>query len=325
MFELAAPWVLVGLPLPLIFWFLLPQISRPLSIALRVPFFNAMRPIVNQTRTLVRQPRMLLLAVAWCLLLLALAGPRWVGEPQPLPREGYNIMLVLDISPSMEINDMLWHGRRASRLAVVKQAAMQFVRDRKQDNLGLILFGERAYLLTPLTYDHQNVLMRLDDATVGLAGQTTSIGNALGLAIKRLQNIPAKGRMIILLTDGVNNSGVLSPLKAAELARNDGIKVYTIGLNTQIDPQSFSGLFMAMNGGAELDEKTLKSVSSITGGQYFRATDSASLHRIYHSINRMTTVPQKEMNVRPQHEYYPWPLFFSLVLCVYLLKGCGNE
>jgi Ca-activated chloride channel family protein len=183
----------------------------------------------GQKQQMAKQNKITLLFLVWVLLVFALAGPRWVGEPQPLVRDGYNIMLALDISGSMEVSDMLVHGHPVTRLRVVKQAAEQFVQDRAGDRIGLILFGSRAYLQTPLTYDRRSVLMRIEDATVGLAGKTTSIGDALGLAVKRLQNVPAKGRMIILLTDGVNNSGVLPPLKAAELARADGIKVYTIG------------------------------------------------------------------------------------------------
>ena len=176
------------------------------------------------------------------------------------------------------------------------------------------MFGSRAYLQTPLTYDRQNVLLRIEDATAGLAGKTTSIGDALGLAVKRLQQVPAKGRLIVLLTDGVNNSGVLPPLKSAELARADGIKVYTIGLGSSVDPQTLNGLFLSMNGASDLDEDTLKEVAEMTGGQYFRATDLNSLSRIYQEINRLETVSQQQATVRPQKEYYPYPLAGALLL-----------
>ena len=206
---------------------------------------------------------------------------------------------------------MSWHGQPATRLAVVKRAAAQFVQDRVGDKIGLILFGSQAYLQTPLTYDRHNVLMRIEDATVGLAGKTTSIGDALGLAVKRLQSVPSEGRIIILLTDGANNSGVLAPLKAAELARDDGIKVYTIGLGSNA---AMGGLFLNMNMASDLDEDTLKAVSKITGGRYFRATDGASLQNIYQSINRMEKVSQEKATVRPEHDYYPWLLSLALLL-----------
>jgi Ca-activated chloride channel family protein len=318
MFELATPWVLIALPLPLLIWFIYPRKSVPLGGALRLPFFNDLaKTIQEKTYHLGKQGPVTLFFIIWVLLLLALAGPRWVGEPRPLSREGYNIMLALDISGSMELSDMLLNGQPASRLAVVKTAAEQFVKARAGDKIGLILFGSHAYLQTPLTYDRHNVLLRLADATVGLAGKTTSIGDALGLAVKRLQNMPAKGRIIILLTDGVNNSGVLPPLKAAELAKADGIKIYTIGLGSDIDPRIMNGLFFNMNATADLDEDTLEEVAKITGGRYFRATDIKSLDAIYKSINEMETVSQEEATVRPQHDYYAWPLALALVLFFY--------
>ena len=325
MFELAMPWVLIALPLPWLIWFYVPRASVQLPAALKVPFFRAMAGIIDSEKFhIAKQTKITLFFLIWSFLLIALAGPRWVGEPQPLSREGYNIMLALDISGSMELNDMLLHGRPATRLTVVKRAAEQFVQDRVGDKIGLILFGTHAYLQTPLTYDRHSVLMRIEDATVGLAGNTTSIGDALGLAVKRLQNVPAVGRMIILLTDGVNNSGIVAPLKAAELAQTDGIKVYTIGLGAQSDPQSMGGLFYNPNATADLDEKTLEDVASMTGGRYFRATDSQSLHTIYKIINQMETISQEQATVRPQHDYYPWPLGIAFLIFLYWLAEKGG-
>ncbi len=325
MFELAMPWALLALPLPWLIWFLLPRSPVQLPAALKVPFFNAMLTIIEQEKHhIAKHARIIVLFVIWSLLVFALAGPRWVGEPQPLTRDGYNIMLALDLSGSMELNDMMLHGRTATRLAVVKRAAEQFVKDRPGDKLGLILFGSQAYLQTPLTYDRHSVLMRIEDATVGLAGKTTSIGDALGLAVKRLQNVPAKGRMIILLTDGVNNSGVLAPLKAAELARADDIKVYTIGLGADVDPHAMSGLFFNMNVTADLDEDTLKEVAKMTGGRYFRATDMQSLQKIYSLINQLETISQEQAAVRPQYDYYSWPLAVALILFLYWLSVKGG-
>lgn len=320
MFELTLPWVLLAIPLPLLIWFILPHAPLHLSMAVKVPFFPAMLNLVEHEKQLfTKQSYVKVLFISWCLVVIALAGPRWIGEPRTLAHDGYNIMLALDISPSMDINDIITNGQRVTRLTVVKRAARQFIDARNGDKIGLILFGEQAYLLTPLTYDRHNVEMRLDDATVGLAGKSTSIGDALGLAIKRLQNVPDAGRMIILLTDGANNSGVLSPLKAAELARLNGIKVYTIGLHSDIDPQSFSGLFLNSNGNAELDEDTLKAVADKTGGRYFRASDLLSLQRIYQDIDKMARVSQEQATVRPKHEYYPWFLSAGLALFLYVL------
>lgn len=325
MFELAQPWALCLLLVPSLVWFLVPPAELPLPMALKLPFFEALKNKLKQQDTrFVRHSGVGIVFCIWALLVIALAGPRWVGEPQPLTRDGYNIMLALDLSGSMELNDMVVNGRPVSRLAVVKQAAVQFVKDRQGDRLGLILFGTRAYLQTPLTYDSHAVLARIDDATVGLAGTSTSLGDALGLAIKRLQAVPPKGRMVILLTDGANNSGVLAPLKAAELAKDDGIKVYTIGLGSEVDPSRFGGLFFRMNGGEDLDETTLKAIANTTGGRYFRATDMASLQRIYRTINQLETVSQDEATVRPQQAYYPWPLALAFLLAMgWLIRQAG--
>ena len=325
MFVLAFPWALLLLALPFLLWLGMPPAQAQVSAVLKVPFFHAMQTVVQQDKTMVAKRRNFVwLMLAWALLVVALAGPKWVGEPRPLVRDSYNIMLALDISPSMSVNDMSDHGRHVTRLFAVKRAAKQFVEKRVGDKIGLILFGEQAYLLTPLTYDRRNVAQRIDDASVGLAGKSTSIGDALGLAIKRLQQVPAEGRMIVLLTDGVSNSGVLSPLKAADLARSENIQINTIGLHTMVDPRSFDGLFLSMSGAADLDEDTLKEVANVTGGHYFRATDQASLEKIYAYIDQMTRVEQDLADIRPQYDYYPWFLASGLlILCCLFLGRAG--
>ncbi len=320
MFEIVAPWILILLPLPFLLWYLLPRAKVKLPTALKIPFFEAMVGIVEQEkRSISAQSLLLIPALIWMLLVIALSGPRWVGEPRPVEREGYNIMMALDLSGSMEITDMLLHGRPASRLIVVKRAAEQFVKERSGDRIGLILFGTRAYLQTPLTYDRHSVLMRIEDATAGLAGKTTSIGDAIGLAVKRLQDVPKQGRIIILLTDGANNSGVLVPLKAAELAKEDGIKIYTIGLGSEADPRALTNDFFNMNASADLDEDTLTKIADMTDGRYFRATDAESLNSIYQTINQLETVKQEQATARPQKEYYFWFVGLALLLSFFWL------
>jgi len=315
MFELANPWILLILPLPLLIWYLVPQAKASFTAALKVPFYDAMQSIMQQQqRSIASQASLVIPAIIWLLLVIALSGPRWVGEPLPVKREGYNIMMALDLSGSMEMADMILHNRPVSRLMVVKRAAEHFVEDRKGDRIGLILFGTQAYLQTPLTYDRHSVLMRLEDATVGLAGKTTSIGDAVGLAVKRLEDVPKQGRIIILLTDGANNSGVITPLKAAELAKDDGIKIYTIGLGAESDPRAMiADNFLDLNASADLDEDTLKKMAQMTGAQYFRATDPESLHAIYQTINQLERIKQDNATIRPQKEYYPWFTGFALL------------
>ncbi|WP_131782518.1 vWA domain-containing protein [Legionella gresilensis] len=321
MFELAAPWLLLLIILPFLIWYFLPPAALILPAALKLPFYQALQSIIAKEKlTLARANRIGLFFIIWTLIVLAAAGPRWIGEPIPLAREGRNIMMVLDLSGSMELNDMLLNGQPVSRLTVVKRAAEEFVRARVGDRIGLILFGSQAYLQTPLTFDRHSVLMRLDDATVGLAGKTTSIGDALGLAVKRLQDVPPASRVIILLTDGANNSGVLNPLKSAELAKQDNIKVYTIGLGSEAELQIPNDPFFSFNAGADLDEQTLQEIAKLTGGRYFRATDTQSLQEIYNKINKLETTSHEQVSARPKKEYYPWPLGMAFVFFLYWLS-----
>ncbi len=315
MFELANPWFLLVLLLPLLYWYVMPQAKKRVQAGLKVPFFAAMQHIIGQQQHVMSRERSFFIpALIWLLLVIACAGPRWVGEPMPLSREGYNIMMALDLSGSMEIADMVMHGRAVNRLQVVKQAAAEFVAQRKGDKLGLILFGAQAYLQTPLTYDRHSVLLRIDDASVGLAGKTTSIGDAIGLAVKRLAQVPKEGRVLILLTDGANNSGVLAPLKAAQLAQQEGIKIYTIGLGAESDPRALAWGNAVNVNGADLDEETLERIAQITGGRYFRATDSHSLQTIYQTINQLERIKQEQATIRPQKDYYPWCAAIALIL-----------
>lgn len=318
MYELAQPWLLVLILVAPFLWFVLPREPISLSVALKVPFFDALQTRIDKGKLgRDRLGNIKIFFAIWLLLVLAVAGPQWVGSPVPLERKGRNIMMVLDLSGSMELNDMLQDGQPASRLAIVKKAAKDFVQARIGDRIGLILFGSQAYLQTPLTFDRQSVMLRIDDASVGLAGKTTSIGDALGLAVKRLQSVPLKSRVIILLTDGANNSGVLAPLKAAELAAGDDIKVYTIGLGAEVDPHAISQALYGFNTQSDLDEDTLQTIAKMTGGRYFRATDTESLQAIYGTINTLETVSQEETQVRPRKEYYPWPLTIAFLLLLY--------
>lgn len=316
MFTLACTWCLFILPLPFVIWFWLPRVKTKLSAALKIPFYNELAAQIEQKEINPNKQKTLLSwFIIWALLTFGLAGPKWVGEPLPVEREGHNILLALDLSGSMEMTDMLLFGRPASRLSVVKRTASEFVKERQGDKMGLILFGTRAYLQTPLTYDKQNILMRIEDATAGLAGKTTSIGDAIGLAVKRLQKTPPKGRVLILLTDGVNNSGALDPIKAAEFAKLDNIKIYTIGLGAELDSASFGNIFM--NVPSDLDEETLQEIARITGGEYFRANNVQNLQEIYKKINQLEKTRNEEETVRPQKQYYPWFVGLAL-LCVFL-------
>lgn len=312
MFKLATPWALILLILPLALWFLVKKAPVKCNQALKLPFFDAASAwMQGKNMDLLLKKQLVLFSAIWILLVLAVSKPQWEGPPLPFQREGHNIMLVLDISGSMALGDMLQNGRPATRLMLVKTAAKKFVEARSNDKIGLILFGSLAYLQTPLTWDHQNVLTRIEDAEPGLAGNTTSVGDALGLAVKHLKPVAQKSPVIILLTDGASNSGFLTPLKAAELAASETVKIYTIGLGAEMDPLA-GNLFTSPS--ADLDEATLKRIADLTGGRYFRATDAKSLQSIYQTIDKLETVRQEGPVLRPQKNYYPWLLSPALFL-----------
>jgi len=222
--------------------------------------------------------------------------------------------LSIDISGSMEEQDLKLNGKPANRLAVVKSILSEFIEKREGDRLGLVLFGEKAYLQTPLTFDLKTVQFMLDETVIGLAGASrTAIGDGIGLSIKRLRERPAENRVLILLTDGRNNSGELDPIEAAKLAKHAGIRVYTVGVGA--DKQMRRSLLFGtttFNPSAELDEGTLKSVAKITGGRYFRARSTEELAQIYSLLDELEPVEDEPEIYRPVQELYFWLLLAAL-------------
>ncbi len=329
MIELVYPWALAGLPLPLVIW-LLRKPQQPRLTSIRTPLFanwNAIQQSLNSGSA--RQwLNYLLTFLLWSGVVLASARPQWIDEPIELPTTGRDLLLSIDISGSMEEEDLKLKGRTANRLTVVKSILSEFIEKREGDRLGLVLFGEKAYLQTPLTFDLKTVQFMLDETVIGLAGASrTAIGDGIGLSIKRLRERPAENRVLILLTDGRNNSGELDPIEAAKLAKHAGIKIYTVGVGA--DKQTRRSLLFGtttFNPSAELDEETLKTVAKLTGGQYFRARSTEELAQIYDLLDQLEPVGDKPEIYRPVQELYYWALLFSflillLPLIINLLKG----
>lgn len=314
--EFLWPLAFLILPLP----FLVRRFMKPAPIspngALQVPFFRRMIQTTGNSgqRSEKRLWRMILASIIWVLLVTAVARPVLVGEEIPLPVEGRDLMVAIDLSGSMGREDFSINGRAMNRLTVVKAAADDFIRRRKGDRLGLILFSDRAYLQAPLTFDRTVVRKLLDEAQVGLTGQKTAIGDAIAISIKRLKDRPTQSRVLVLLTDGVNNSGVMQPLQAAELAKELGIRIYTIGVGA--DPSAVQTAFgrRIIDPSQDLDEGTLKKIAKLTGGQYFRATDVKSLAKIYSEINKLEPVSGNPLYMRPSVSLYFWPLGLALGL-----------
>lgn len=322
MYELEYPWLLLLLFLPLCINRLLPALPVEYKIAIRVPFFSNKNEFVSKGFKNQSCLWFYHWLGIWALLVIAVAGPRWVGVPQTLNEKTRNMMMVLDISGSMGLRDMPNGAATTTRWSVVKHTAVSFVEKRALDKIGLILFGERAYLFAPLTHDQFTLMQRIEDASVGLAGQATALGDAMALAIKHLQATPLKGRIMILLTDGVANAGVISPIKAAQYAKAQHIKVYAIGLGPHPNTRSLSGIFWQMQNANDLDEASLKKIATITQGQYFRATDAKSLSSVYEAIEKLEPVTQSRNHVRPEKQYFYIPLFVALVwvLMLFLLQ-----
>lgn len=319
------PWLLLLLPLPLL-WQRLPSVagSPAEQVALYFPLLDGLlqargdRPIVLPDHD--QAPAWLWLV--WLLLVVACARPQWHGEPVGIPTSGRDLLLVVDISGSMETPDMKINGSEAQRVDVVKRVVSDFVRKRSGDRVGLVLFGSQAYLQTPLTFDRTTLIQQLNEAQLGFAGEKTAIGDALALSTKRLQDRDQKSRVMILLTDGANTAGTLTPLQGADLAAALGIKVYTIGMGADVmERQIFLGMRQLVNPSAELDEGTLKAIAKQTGGSYFRARTTEELEGIYSMLDKLEPAAGDEELLRPVTEYFYWPLAAALLTSLGAASG----
>jgi Ca-activated chloride channel family protein len=321
--TLAWPLVLLALPLPLLAAWLLPQAPASAGRALRLPFYNALHAALGERQATPHRGRLLLAVAGWLLLVVAAARPQFIGEPLALPVSGRDLLLAVDISGSMETADMQLGRQVTDRLTAVKAVAGEFIGRREGDRLGLILFGEQAYLQTPLTFDRQTVRTLLNEAAIGLAGKSTAIGDAIGLAVKRLRKQPQQNHVLILLTDGANTAGSVDPLKAADLAAAEGLRIYTIGVGAE--SRLVRGLLgsrqMSNN---ELDEATLTAIADKTGGRYFRARDIAGLEAIYQLLDELEPTSQEGEVFRPVRELYAWPLAGALLISVLLVLAASG-
>ncbi len=313
MITFAWPFAALLLPLPFLARRILAPRPEGAAGAIRVPFFRSLAAGGAVAAHGLRLPAVLAWVV-WILLIAALARPVLVGEPAPLPAEGRDIMMAVDLSGSMGREDFLAGGRPATRLDVVKAAAADFASRRVGDRIGLVLFSDRAYVQTPLTFDRSAVTEFLGEAQVGLTGTETAIGDAIAVSLQRLRDRPEGDRVLVLLTDGASNAGVMEPLRAADLAAEMGVRVYTIGVGaTQMIAQTAFGR-QVVNPSADLDEATLTEIATRTGGQFFRATDAEGLAQVYREIDRIEPVSGDPQVVRPEVSMLHWPLGLALIL-----------
>jgi len=320
MWSLAWPFALLVLPLPFIVRYLLPEATGMSEAGLRVPSIESFSTLRDRSgREQLLNWRFWLAALAWILLVLAAARPERIGEELDVPVAGRNLMLAVDLSGSMDQKDFELAGRRVDRLTATKAVASDFIDRRDGDRIGLILFGERAYLQVPLTLDRKTVNVLLMEAFIGLAGEKTAIGDAITLAVRRVyeQEKDEGDQVLVLLTDGANTAGEVQPLKAAELAQQVGLRIYTIGIGAeQLEVSSLVGGRRRINPSADLDEDTLTEIARLTGGRYFRATDTASLQDIYKLVDELEPVEEPESGFRPVKSYYFYPLGLAVGLVI---------
>jgi Ca-activated chloride channel family protein len=309
----AWPWLLLALPLPLLVRWLVPAVRHD-GPALRVPWGHRLQEIAAPGSRGLRGGMPLLALLGWVLLCVAAARPQQLGPPVAPPETGRDLMLAVDLSGSMAGEDMTLGGRVVDRLTAAKAVLADFLDRRQGDRIGLVVFGQRAYALAPMTRDLASVRQQLAESVVGLAGRETAIGDAIGLAVKRLSAQPPGQRVLVLLTDGVNTAGVLEPLKAAELARDAGVRIHTIafGGNGGGSISVFGLPVQLPGGGDDIDEATLARIAQLTGGKSFRARETAELAGIYAEIDRIEPVAHAARPVRPRIERYPWPLGAAL-------------
>lgn len=313
--SLHDPWILLLLALvPL----LMRARRRQLPPALRYPVLDALRAVGAGRRVRWRWILPALRAVGLVLLVVALARPQLGKAATQIYTEGIDIMLAVDISGSMLAEDFQVDGQRGSRVDAVKSVVRKFLEHRPGDRVGLVLFAARPYTQSPLTLDHGFLMQNLDRAHVGLIEDGTAVGSGLATAVRRLEASDTKSKIVILLTDGQNNAGKIPPMTAAETAKTLGYRVYTIGAGTRGSapfPQVDAfGRRVYVSMPVDIDEDTLRHIADLTGGKYFRATDTPSLEKIYDEINQLERSPQEGLQYLEYYELYAWLALPALLL-----------
>lgn len=306
-------WLLAALPLAAL---LRGRIGRVAAVL--YPSADLVRGLGRATSASPGRARWTLRLVALALLIVALARPQQGLGTAEVEASGIDIVLTIDVSGSMRALDFELNDQRADRLAVVKSVVRRFVDARRDDRLGIVAFAGRPYLVSPLTLDHDWLVQNLDRVRIGLIEDGTAVGSAIAASVNRLREQKAKSKVVILLTDGVNNAGKVQPLTAAEAARALGIKVYTIAAGTQGEaPMPVMDRFgneRVVMAPVEVDEETLKKVAERTGGAFFRATDTETLERIYAQIDQLERTTETVKRYEQYRELYHWPLLLGLLL-----------
>ena len=321
MIDFAWPWLFILLPLPWLIAKVLPPLQQSRDAAILAPSLRDFEALKSSATLSTPKLKTLLAILMWGALLTAAARPQWVGEWVEIPQTGRDLMLAVDLSQSMQLQDFEVKGQSVDRLTALKLVAGDFIERRKGDRIGLILFGSKAYLQAPLTFDTATVKQLLMESSVGLAGGETALGDAIALAVKQVRSSKKKSsakteggqQVLILLTDGVNNTGEFTPDKAAELAEHAKLKIHTIAIGSkELVIQTPFGP-RRVDPSKSLDEKGLQAIAAKTGGKYFRAYDAKELAQIYQEIDQLEAMEHTDQHYRPIIEVYYWPLLFAII------------
>jgi len=317
--RFADPWLLILLlAVPLMVFY---ELKKMGSSRIRFSSLETLKALKPARSLAWRKVLLVMRCAAMSLFIMALARPQSGTTSTEIITEGVDIMLCLDTSGSMNALDFQLDNKRVNRLQVVKKVVDEFIRGRQNDRIGMVVFAEEAFTQCPLTLDCGVLLSFLDRLEIGMAGDTTAIGSALATCVKRLKDLKSKSKVIILLTDGRNNTGTISPATAADIAKTHGIKVYTIGVGTEGEaPFLVDSLFgkQYVYQKVDLDEETLKEIAQKTGGRYFRATNTEALKTIYQQIDKME---KTEAKVKEYMEYDELFTYFLIpALCLIILE-----
>ena len=307
-------WLLALLPVVMLF-----RGRRGPVAAVEFSDVGLARAVARSSRARIGRWLWLLPLLAGALMIVGLARPQRAHSRTEVTANGIDIVLGLDVSGSMQALDFLVDNRRVNRIEVVKSVVSRFIEERPNDRIGLIAFAAAPYLVSPLTLDHDWLQQNLERVSTALAGEDgTAIGSAIAASVNRLRTTNAKSKVVILLTDGMNNTGKISPLAAAEAAKAMGVKVYTIGVGVRgmapIPMHDQAGNTRIMMDKVDVDEKTLQAVAAQTGGKFYRATDTDSLQNIYEQINRLETTAQTVQKFEHVEELYSWALLPSAAI-----------
>ena len=321
MFSFLSPFIVLLLPLPWVIRYMLkatPEGNGQIG-AIKVPFFSRLKKISGGRKDNLKSSPLWPI-LTWIFLIIAAMRPVWLGSPVAIQNNARNIMLALDVSGSMGEEDFDLKGQPINRLDMLKVLTDDFIKLRNGDNIGLVIFGSEAYVYAPLSPDTKTLQELNSEIGIGIAGTQTAIGEALALATQNSASVPAESRIVILMSDGYQNAGSVEVDEGLKLAKNQGVKVYTVGIGSTAKlVQDFFGTIQ-VNPSLDLDEATLQKIAQETGGKYFRAKTTKELSEIYSEINKLEPISQNAIFIQPRKELFYLPLILGMICFIFILR-----